>query len=551
MATPYVSDLDTPLLQLSPKDYLTLRQAVQGVSVMGGIGSGKTSGAGRALAGAYLRAGMGGLVLCAKPEEIDLWIGYCKENGREDSMILFDAKQGGCNFITYEFARKGGGQAVNSVTDTIMKILEAADLAAGQKAGNGGDAFWTKAARMMLMYAISCLYAATGNVTANSIVRFITIMPQKEPTTEEEKAQLDENYAIAMLHKMRTNPAREIPDDLKEQTINYFRYEWFAYPSKTRGSVLAHVTSNLSRFNTGMLRQCFCADTTIVPEMTMGGAVIIMALPVLIHNEDGIIAQQLFKFLWQRAVESRNGLAPQFRDRPVFLYADESHYFINSNGYDDQFLSTCRSSKACVVFLSQSLPTYYSMLGKEKSDAVDGFLGKFNNHIFHLNPDPRTNQYASSLVGRGIKRRHSGNETKGSSKQQGRNYGGSESDSYTFGDSENQGSQSGSSGSGLLPDNFNRGRNNGVGTNRSLGNQRGTTYGHNSGSGTNESVTTGFSDSMDNLLEPNWFSTALRTGGPDNNFLTTALWFRAGAKFKCPMPGISDNVLLATFKQRR
>lgn len=548
MATPYVSNPDTPLLQLSPKDYLTVRQAVQGVHVFGGIGSGKTSGAGRALAGAYLRAGMGGIILTAKPEEIDLWVGYCKETGREDSMILFDETQG-CNFITYEFARKGGGQAVNSVTDTIMKILEAADLAAGQKAGNGGDVFWSKAARMMLMYAISCLYAATGNVTANSIVRFITIMPQKEPTTEEEKAKLDENFAIAMLHKMRTNPAREIPDDLKEQTINYFRYEWFAYPAKTRGSVLAHVTSNLSRFNTGMLRKCFCDQTTIVPEMTMGGAVIIMALPVLMHNEDGIVANSLFKFLWQRAVESRNGLDPQFRDRPVFLYADESQYFVNS--YDDQFLSTCRGSKACVVFLSQSIPTYYGMLGKEKSDAVDGFLGKFNNHIFHLNPDPRTNQFASSLIGRGIHRRASGNETTGTSKQEGKNYGGSQSDTYTLGDSKSFGSQRGSSGSGLLHDNFNRGSNNGKGTSRSSANQRGTNYGHNSSSGTNESVTNGYSENMDNLLESNWFSTALRTGGPDNNFLTSALWFRAGAKFKCPMPGVSDNCLIATFKQQR
>ena len=274
-----------------------------------------------------------------------------------------------------------------------------------------------------------------------------------------------------------------------------------------------------------------------------------MALPVLTYNEDGIVAQQLFKFLWQRAVESRNGLAPQFRDRPVFLYADESQYFTST--YDDQFLSTCRGSKACPVYMTQSLPTYYSMLGKEKSDAVDGFLGKFNTQIFHLNPDPRTNAYASSLIGRGIQQRRSGNETTGSSKQHGRNYGGSESDSYTLGDSENQGSQSGSSGSGwFLADNFNSGSNKGVGTNRSLGNQRGKNYGYNSGGGTNQSATSGFSETMENLVESNFFSQKLITGGPENNFQCTALLFRAGAKFKRPMPGVSDNVILATFNQR-
>ena len=282
--------------------------------------------------------------------------------------------------------------------------------------------------------------------------------------------------------------------------------------------------------------------------MTMGGAIIIMALPVLSYNEDGIVAQQLFKFLWQRAVESRNGLPAQFRERPVFVYGDEAQYFVSS--YDDQFLSTCRGSKACVVYLSQSLPTYYHMLGKEQSDAVDGFLGKFNNHVFHLNQDPRTNGFASALIGRGIQRRGSGNETKGSNRQQGRNYGGSASDTYTLGESDNQGS--GKNYAGLIfPTEQGQSSNEGAGTNRALANQRGRSHGYNSGSGTNESVTSGYSENMDNLLEPNWFSTALKTGGPENGFLTTALWFRAGAKFKRPLPGVSDNVLLATFKQQR
>jgi type IV secretory pathway TrbF-like protein len=44
----------------------------------------KTSGSGRMLAGAYLRAGMGGLVTAVKPEEIPLWRRYAAEHGREN-----------------------------------------------------------------------------------------------------------------------------------------------------------------------------------------------------------------------------------------------------------------------------------------------------------------------------------------------------------------------------------------------------------------------------------------------------------------------------------
>ena len=102
----FVSDLDTPLLDLSPSDRFTLRDACAGVHVFGGIGSGKTSGSGQALAGAYLRAGMGGLVLCAKPEEVELWKSYAKRHGRYDWLVLFGERQG-FNFIAWELARQG------------------------------------------------------------------------------------------------------------------------------------------------------------------------------------------------------------------------------------------------------------------------------------------------------------------------------------------------------------------------------------------------------------------------------------------------------------
>src|ERR1700755_128290 len=97
----FVSDLDTPLLKLSARDAFTLRDACQGVHVFGGIGSGKTSGSGQALGGAYLRAGLRGVVLCAKPEEVDLWVGYATKTGRASSLLLFGERGGGgFNFIT-------------------------------------------------------------------------------------------------------------------------------------------------------------------------------------------------------------------------------------------------------------------------------------------------------------------------------------------------------------------------------------------------------------------------------------------------------------------
>lgn len=223
-----------------------------------------------------------------------------------------------------------------------------------------------------------------------------------------------------------------------------------------------------------------------------------MGFPALTCQEEGIVAQQLFKLMFQRAVESRNGLAGEFRDRPVFLYADEAQYFVSN--YDDTFLSTCRGSKCAVVYLTQSLPTYYAQLGKEKSDAVDGFVGKFSSKVFHLNACPRTNTYASDLIGKGLKLHKNHSHTVSS------------------------GTQS------------NRG-----------GNQNSINQGYNRSEGSNES--SGASEHIGYFLEPVYFATALKTGAPLNNFHVTAVWFKAGANFAEAMPETNSNTLLVAFSQ--
>lgn len=113
-------DLDTPLLYFSPGDAWTIRDAVAGTTVWGATGSGKTSGSGEAIAKAFLRAGFGGLICCAKPDERALFERYAKETGREKHLLIVSADDA-CpwrfNFLQYELQRegKGGGQTENLV----------------------------------------------------------------------------------------------------------------------------------------------------------------------------------------------------------------------------------------------------------------------------------------------------------------------------------------------------------------------------------------------------------------------------------------------------
>ena len=521
----YVSNLDTPLLQLSTKDKFTLRDAVQGVHVFGGIGSGKTSGSGKALAAAYLRAGFGGLVLAAKPDEVELWVKYAKENGRANSVIRFGERNGGFNFITYELSRQGA-DGMGSVVECLMRILDAARHT-NPNAGRGGEAFWEDATRQVLRNTLPILYAATGTVRIPDIIRFVASAPASHAQIRDADWQAS-SYMFAALVKARRDPVHPISEDELDKSGGYWRDEFGQLDNKTRSNIAISLSTALDRFNRGRLYTAFCTETTLVPEMTFHGAIIIMDMSALTWNEDGIIAQQLFKFMWQRAVLARNGLAPQHRDRPVFLWADESQYFVNA--FDTDYQSTCRSAKACTVFLTQSLPTYYAKMGGDNAKhKADMLLANFVTKVFHNNADPETNKWASDTIGRSIQRRNTYNEGQSSSHSNGMSAG----ENRSWGSNSSSGSSHGGNGGGSYSSSS--GSSSGGGDN----------WGRNRSTSSSDSVSGGYSETMDNEIEPADFARYLYTGGPANKSTVTGVWFQAGKTFG----DSARNYLHVSFKQ--
>ncbi|QLQ13273.1 MAG: TraM recognition domain-containing protein [Brevundimonas sp.] len=506
----YVSQLDTPLLAFSQGDRFTLRDAVQGVHIFGGIGSGKTSGSGKALASAYLRAGMGGLVLAAKPDEVELWLRYAQENGRANSVILFGERGGGFNFITYELARQGI-DGLGSVVECLMRIVDAARLT-NPNAGRASMAFWEDAMRQVLRNTIPILYAATGDVRIPDIIRFVASAPGSVEQLQSAEWQ-QQSFMFHALAAARREPVIEIDGDDFQKTAAFWRDEFCQLDPKTRTNISISLSTALDRFNRGRLHRAFCTQTTLVPELTFHGAIIIMDMSAMTWNEDGVIGQHLFKFMWQRAVLSRNGLDPSQRDRPVFLWADESQYFVNA--FDTDYQSTCRSARACTVYLTQSLPTYYARIGGEHAKhSADMLLANFVTKIFHNNADPETNRWAADTIGRTLQRRGTYSE----SESYGYSHGMSQGGGTNWGTSTGTGSSSGQHG-GSASSNF--GTSKGGSTN----------WGRNRGTNSGESVSGGYSETMDYEIEPADFARALRTGGAANGGVVTGVWFQAGKRF--------------------
>ena len=502
--------LDLSLLQISPTDAFTLGNAFENIFDVGGVGSGKTSGSGKALRQAFLNNGFGGLVLTAKPDEVDLWLADARACGREKSVIVFNETQG-FNFIAYELARHGV-LGINSVIEFLMKVLEAIKISM-PNAGHTGDAFWENTTRQLLRKTVPVLYAATGTVSIPDIIRFIASAPTSQAQLRDASWR-DGSFMYQALAAARHAPVVPLQDDVFDGIASYWHDEFAQLDAKTRGNIAISLSTSLDRFNQGRLNRAFCQKTTLVPELSLHGAIIILDMSALVWNEDGIVAQQLFKFAWQRMVLSRNGLAPHHRERPVFLWADEAQNFINS--FDAEFLSMSRSSRCSTVYLTQSLPTIYAKIGGENAKhRADMLLANFGTKIFHNNSDPETNRWAADTIGRSLQRRGSYSESATSGRSAGLSMG--------------EGSNSGTNSSfGRSSDS--RG---GTSSSSSFGSSSGYSEnsGRNRGFNTGQSVSDGYSETMDYEIEPGEFGRALKTGGAANGGVVTAVWFQAGKRF--------------------
>jgi hypothetical protein len=516
---PFVSSLDAPLLKLSKLSDFTLRDACAGIHGFGQVGSGKTSGLGKMGLGAYLRAGFGGIITCVKPDAVEDAIRAAAAHGRSNSIILFDENEG-FNFLTYELARQKL-EGVGTVTECLMHVVEASKKASATASQRGGEAFWEDSARQAIRRSLLAIFAANGSVSVADICRFIDTAPQSAADVTKPEWQT-RSFMYGVMDAAARNPKISLPRDVLTDVINFWSERWVSIPDRTRGNISISMTAALDRFLHGRLARAFCGKTTIVPEMTFHGAVIVLAMPTLTWNEDGVIGQVLFKYMWQRAALARNSLALEHRERPIFSFSDEAQETVHS--YDSEFLSVSRSSKICPVAMTQSLPSYYARIGSDNPrDAAHALVGKYATHVYFSNSCPETNDYASRMCGRVLTQR--GNYSAGSSKNL--NIGMSAGNSHSKGDSSSY-----AMGSGI---------GNSTGSNNSNGNN----WGDSRGRGSSENISRGYSEAMENLIEAGDFARILQTGGKANNHIVSAVWFQGGRIF----PENGQNMMIRRFKQ--
>ena len=433
--------LQEPVYQFSRNNVLTVGDTVEGISIMGATGSGKSSSSGRAIAVSVLRKGFGGLVLSAKSDELATWLNYYREAVKEPGFDPnyhgqpedYDPRKTGklvvigtntkykFNPIDYEYSL-AMDDAAATASSRIVNLITSS-LGSGNDRGSSADPFWEDALRELISHAVDLIRFAKGAIdegqfdqpkaapSLQQLQNVIRTAPQSMTEAASKTWQQSEGLCPTLLREayLIYEAALESgSSELAETTgdlLDTFQYWLKGFPGlaeRTRSVVVSSFTAKASGLLRAPLRSLLCSEgdeachPDATPEAIFNGQVVLVNLPVKSFGEVGAFAQKLIKSVFQHATESnlRNVEEPCY---PVFLWCDEAQNFLSPD--DVMFQCTARSKLASTVYLSQNISNYFHQLGGASSSATDALLGSLQVKILHTQGDPNTNEWGERIFG--------------------------------------------------------------------------------------------------------------------------------------------------------
>jgi hypothetical protein len=375
-----------------------LSDAQTGVLVFGATGSGKTSGPAKHLAYGYLANGFGGVVLCAKKEERRQWEQWAADTGRTQDLVIIEA--GGkwqFNFLEWEASRpeEGGGLTIN-IVGILDEVAGALANPGKTQEGGGGEKFWTDSLHYLNTRLVELAVLAGLELAFPTLREILNSAPQSlaqvADTVWQDKSLCYGSLQEADKLTMKGSPAMRADF---EECKNYWLNEFPGLSDRTRSVIVLMFSTLAQPLLSRPLRELFCGRTTIKPEHTFDGKIIIVDLAVQEFRLAGRVANLIWKYCFQIGVLRR--VQPEGRQsflRPVFLWADECQQFISK--FDAEYQAVARSAGGCTVYLTQNRESLLRVLGDDNS--VDSLLGNLQAKFFCQNSG-KTNEWAAKLLG--------------------------------------------------------------------------------------------------------------------------------------------------------
>ena len=451
--------LDQALLWWSNHDPFTIRDLLSGgVLCLGRAGSGKTSSSGATLMRNIVsHPKSAGIIHAAKPEDEEDVKRIFRRAGRLKDLIVFDP-DGPYRFNFLRYVGKGDPR---NVTRCLMMIGET--LQRGAHGGGEDGDFWQAQCERLLETSVIALQMAAEEITAVNLHRFIMTAAMSP------KEIVESNWPVKYQSKVLEKgfEANLSPRQRHDYGMakDYWLLEFPGMADRMRSSILSYATQILYTFNVGMAKELIAGETNCSPDDILGGKWILVNCPISSFGAIGGLVNAGWKYLTEMAILKRKtGDNASF----VTIWCDEAHQVVNE--HDSTFIAMCRSHKGCLVFLTQSISSFYGALkGESGKHRADSLLANFSTAIVHA-CDPITAKWAGAKLGREIKIRYSS------------------SSSHS---------------------------------------QEGTVWDQLHGK---SQVSSSFSEQMDAILEDGAFMVG-RTGGPENGFVCDAVILKSGMPF--------------------
>lgn len=401
--------LSLELLRWTPRDPWTLGQSMEGVLILGAMGSGKTSGPFSHVMRALLRCGCGGLFLCYKNDAAHDYQTMIDQEGRSADVIHFrddpNTPPYAFNFLTYE---ANHGSESGAIIENIVAALMQANEVLGRSSSNSADPFWDDAMRKLLRNCLEVAIDADdqGRVDLSTISEMVVSLPQSSLDVR----MSDDLLAIQLLEKAEwKRPERQRELSLARR---YFTVEWPRMADRMRSSIAEVLSVLLDAFVRDPIRKLLLGQMTCSPDDILAGKIVIVDVPIQQYKRVAKIAGVIWKNAVQRAIEARVDREGKNNDavRPVFIAADEAQAW--ATWQDQEFQNVARSARGIAVYATQNLPNFFAEMGADAKgkERVKSLLANLQTRLFCQNSDPETNTWASDTIGKIIVKRTSRNK---------------------------------------------------------------------------------------------------------------------------------------------